>query len=100
LLADYSTLHRKNQVNPVEVKLERIVRQALDAVIIPGNIDVDVDLKSLTHHAMLDSEQIIQALTNLIKNAVEAMSEGGKLDISIIDKNGNVEFHISIPVQV
>ncbi len=86
---------RKNQVNPTEVKLERIVRHALDAIIIPENIEVEFDLDGMGHPtAMLDSEQIIQALTNLIKNAVEAMPQGGKLTISIKEENGNVEFRI------
>ncbi len=86
---------RKNQVNPAEIKLERLVRHSLDAVIIPGNIEVELDLDGLGQPtAMLDSEQIIQALTNLVKNAVEAMPEGGKLKVEIKDKNGNVEFHI------
>ena len=87
---------RKNQVNPAEVKLERIVKHALDAVIIPDSVDVELDLDGLNQPtAMLDSEQIIQAITNLVKNAVEAMPEGGKLSIGLQNSNGNVEFHIS-----
>ena len=86
---------RKNQVNPSEVKLERLINQALDAVIIPGNIDVELDMNGLSQpSAQLDTEQIIQALTNLVKNAVEAMPEGGKLRIETKYNGENVEFHI------
>lgn len=87
---------RKNQVNPVEVNIAGIVRQALDAVIIPDNIGVEFDDSGTGRKtAMLDAEQIIQALTNLFKNAVEAMTGGGKLKVEVRDDNENVAFHIS-----
>ena len=86
---------RKNQVNPAEVEIERLVKQALDAVIIPDNIRVGYDGSKGLKTAMLDAEQITQALTNLIKNAVEAMPEGGRLSIDIRGDNRNIEFHIS-----
>ena len=87
---------RKNQVNPAEVRLESLVRQALDAIIIPGNVEVEIDREELIHEkAELDAEQIIQALTNLFKNAVEAMPEGGRLKIEIRCDGKKAEFHIS-----
>ncbi len=87
---------RKNQVNPSEVNLERLVRQSLDALIIPDNIKVEIDVERLRQKtAQLDSEQIIQALTNLLKNAVEAMPDGGLLRVEITDDNDKVDFHIS-----
>jgi iron only hydrogenase large subunit-like protein len=87
---------RKNQVNPTEVNPARLVRQALDAIIIPTDIQVDFDMIALKHNkAWLDAEQIIQALTNLFKNAVEAMPEGGRLIIEIRQDEGNLQFHIT-----
>jgi signal transduction histidine kinase len=87
---------RKNQVNPVEVSLERILRQAMDAMIIPPNIQVDLDIESVRQDKVwLDAEQIIQALTNLFKNAIEAMQEGGTLRIMVMHDNSSVQFHIS-----
>ncbi|MFO7924797.1 MAG: [Fe-Fe] hydrogenase large subunit C-terminal domain-containing protein [Bacteroidales bacterium] len=87
---------RKNQVNPADVDLERLVRQALDAIIIPRNIKVEIDPDGINKKtARLDSEQIIQALTNLFKNALEAMPDGGELRVDIKDDNGKTEFHIS-----
>jgi iron only hydrogenase large subunit-like protein/nitrogen-specific signal transduction histidine kinase len=87
---------RTNQVHPVEVSLEKLVRQSLDAIIVPGNIGVEVDTKDLVQkNAELDAEQIIQALTNLLKNAVEAMPDGGKLQVVIRCDGKNAEFHIT-----
>ena len=87
---------RKNQVNPSEVSLKKLVKQALDAIIIPGNIEIEIDRKGLLYkNTELDAEQIIQALTNLFKNAVEAMPLGGRLKIVIKSDNKNTEFLIS-----
>jgi iron only hydrogenase large subunit-like protein/nitrogen-specific signal transduction histidine kinase len=87
---------RKNQVNPTGVNPARLVRQALDSIIIPSDVQVEFDTSSLKQNkTWLDAEQIIQALTNLFKNAVEAMPEGGKLIIEIRQDEGNLEFHIT-----
>ncbi|MFP4367931.1 MAG: [Fe-Fe] hydrogenase large subunit C-terminal domain-containing protein [bacterium] len=87
---------RKNQVNPVEVNLERVVKQALDAIIVPGNINVQIDKSNMDRgDAELDAEQIIQALTNLLKNAVEAMPDGGILKIEVRCDSKTAEFHVS-----
>jgi len=42
------------------------------------------------HDAMVDSEQMIQVLTNLIKNAIDAMPSGGIIDIILEDNLGDV----------
>ncbi len=45
------------------------------------NIQIETDLAPNLPPFSLDSEQIAQALGNLIKNAIEAMPDGGTLDI-------------------
>jgi signal transduction histidine kinase len=42
------------------------------------------------HDSMLDSEQMMQVLTNLIKNAVDALSKGGEINIDLEDNLGDV----------
>jgi iron only hydrogenase large subunit-like protein/nitrogen-specific signal transduction histidine kinase len=87
---------RKNQVYPTEVSIEKLVRQALDAIIIPGNIITETTREEvICENAYVDAEQVIQALTNLFKNAVEAMPDGGKLSIVMKNDCNRVEFRIS-----
>ena len=44
---------------------------------------------------MLDPEQMMQVLTNLIKNAIDAMPEGGTINIKLEDTLGDVIIIIS-----
>ena len=46
------------------------------------NIQIETNLASNLRPLSLDSEQITQALGNLIKNAIEAMPDGGTLNLS------------------
>ncbi len=86
---------RKNQVNASEVDISRLAKQSTDAVVIPDNIKVNIDRSKLNNPiASLDQEQMMQILTNLLKNAVDAMPEGGKLDIALEDTDRDVIFYI------
>ena len=55
-----------------------------------SRIQIETDLNPDLPHISVDPEQIAQVLQNLIKNAVEAMPDGGTLRISTepIDPNG------------
>lgn len=43
---------------------------------------------------MLDSEQMTQIITNLIKNAIDAMPDGGEIDVTLEDDSDNVTFYV------
>jgi len=87
---------RKNQVNSTQVDVVKMVQQGLDAVIIPEQVDVSVIFDDLRNRvAELDHEQMLQIFTNLYKNAVDAMPQGGKLTITLEDSDEEVRFCIS-----
>lgn len=87
---------RKNQVTRNQVDPVKLVEQSFDAVIVPENIQVNIHTESLTHRsAYLDQEQMTQIFTNLIKNGIDAMAQGGKLDIEIKEEGGNIVFVLS-----
>ena len=86
---------RKNQVSRHEVDPVDLIKQSFDALILPDNITVHIDSDNLKHRkAWLDQEQMTQIFSNLFKNAIDAMPEGGKLDITLAHKNEKICFTI------
>ncbi len=86
---------RKNQVNYSKINIIKLAEQCTDAVIIPKNIDIHIDSSELNDpFAMFDHEQMTQVLTNLIKNAIDAMPKGGKIEIKLEENTENVIFSI------
>jgi nitrogen-specific signal transduction histidine kinase len=86
---------RKNQVNLTETNIVNFTQHSLDSIIIPENVTVDLQSSLTNPYAFIDNDQWMQVLTNIEKNAIEAMPEGGKLTIALSESNGDVEFSIA-----
>ena len=86
---------RKNQVYLVETNMLTFIKKSLDSVIHPKSIEL-VFMHNLSNPmAFIDNDQMMQALTNLEKNAIEAMPTGGKLSIELTDNEAEVIIRIS-----
>lgn len=86
---------RKNQVNSEKINVVNLAEQSLQAVVIPKEINVKVDSEQITDaYAMIDHEQMTQVLTNLIKNAIDAMPDGGSINIKLEEENDHVIFKV------
>jgi nitrogen-specific signal transduction histidine kinase/iron only hydrogenase large subunit-like protein len=85
---------RKNQVNHQIVSIHDLVSHSLESVIIPERIKVKITDNTTDPEAMLDSEQMMQVLTNLVKNAIDAMPEEGEINILLEDSLSDV--HITV----
>ncbi len=74
---------RKNQVMYKESNLEEMMRISASSIIFPEIISYVLrnDLSKPT--AEIDLEQMVQVITNLLKNGVEAMPNGGALTASL-----------------
>lgn len=85
---------RKNQVNYQLTDVEEILRLSLDSVIKPDNISIQLQSELNDPFAELDQEQMIQVITNLVRNAFEAMPGGGVLQIRTHDNDKEVVFQV------
>ncbi|HSN50754.1 MAG TPA: [Fe-Fe] hydrogenase large subunit C-terminal domain-containing protein, partial [Bacteroidales bacterium] len=85
---------RKNQVNYQSVSIRDLADKSLESIIVPENVKISVSDMTTTPDAMLDIEQMTQVLTNLVKNAVDAMPGGGSIDVILEDTLGDVSIII------
>ena len=85
---------RKNQVKPEETNVVEFCKHSLHSVIVPANIITEFISEKEKIIAFIDKDQMMQVLTNLEKNAIDAMPEGGVLSIKIEDHD--IDFTIFI----
>jgi C4-dicarboxylate-specific signal transduction histidine kinase len=94
IVAGLLNFARKNQVNHQLVNIVDLVNHSLESLIVPETIKVEVQNKTTNAEAMLDLEQMMQVLTNLIKNAIDAMPGGGVINIILEDSLGDVSITV------
>jgi iron only hydrogenase large subunit-like protein len=81
IVAGLLNFARKNQVNHQLISIRELVDHSLESLVVPGNVKIAVSDKTTNPDAMLDNEQMTQVLTNLFKNAMDAMPQGGSINI-------------------
>ena len=90
-LLDYS---REIRLDFSECSPKTIINEALSLVEIPQHIKVLNEVEEKPK-IKVDTEKLKRAFINLIKNAVEAMPEGGTLTIKTRKLNNTIEFSFS-----
>jgi signal transduction histidine kinase/iron only hydrogenase large subunit-like protein len=85
---------RKNQVRAEETEIEKLVKDSLLSVIVPDNVRTEIVCKNPKIKVCVDYEQMIQMISNLVKNAIEAMPNGGKIEISISESPADVLINV------
>jgi len=66
-----------------------LVHQILRKYSVPASVNVKLDIPETLPPLRVDPQQIQQVLRNLISNAVEAMPEGGTLEISALENRAD-----------
>lgn len=86
---------RKNQVKYAPVDLVEMLRVSASSIIFPDNIRYRLVNHLSRPDAELDQEQMVQVVTNLLKNAIEAMPDGGEITVTLSEKNDWVIMEVS-----
>ena len=91
IITDLMDFSRVNPPNLAPSKLETVFDEALARLEVKGNVEVVKEFDSSLPEVAVDAEQLRRAFGNLIKNADEAMPEGGTLTVTSKAANGFVE---------
>jgi signal transduction histidine kinase len=77
-----------------KVNIRTLIDSSLDAVLLPNNIKVSIQApKNLNFN--LDQTKMMRVLSNLIKNSVEAIPDGGKIVVTA----GKIDEELTITVE-
>jgi signal transduction histidine kinase len=78
-----------------EVAVADLVEQVLRNYPVPGTVAIKVEISALLPRVRVDPRQIQQALHKLLSNAVDAMAEGGSLEIRAREHEGDVAIAVA-----
>ena len=90
IITDLLEYSREIRLETAETNTKSIVKDALSLVKFFKNIQV-LDFTSLDPKIVVDVEKIKRVFLNIIKNAVDAMPEGGTLTITSKESNGTLQ---------
>ncbi|MBI5744218.1 MAG: hypothetical protein HY952_06690 [Elusimicrobia bacterium] len=85
---------RKNKPFFRQTSLVKLIDTYFRTAPLPPTVRITVDRSGEDLQAEMDPDQIIQVLTNLITNALEAMSGGGSLTVRTFAEGNNVCFSV------
>ncbi|HNX43295.1 MAG TPA: [Fe-Fe] hydrogenase large subunit C-terminal domain-containing protein [Bacteroidales bacterium] len=86
---------RKNQVNIAETDVVKLAEHSINSVIVPTDVTLGLENHLRDRTAMLDFDQMTQVLTNLIKNSIEAMPDGGKITLGLTDTEDKIMIRVT-----
>ncbi len=86
---------RKNQVNHQFINIRKLTESSIAGVVFPENVKAVIEDRTTTPDASIDSEQMTQVLTNLFRNSIDAMPDGGTLTVTLEDTPSDVIFNIA-----
>lgn len=94
IVADLQDYARPLTPEVSAVELSEVIASVFKTVTVPENVKLVIDIK-IFEKLNTDPMFIRRALTNLVNNAVQAMPNGGKLEIASSEKNGKVYITVS-----
>jgi len=95
IVSDLKELSRPTKLQLAPTDPESLVDDVLRSVSIPPKIKVSKKVMGLARPIMADAHLIKRVLTNLVKNAVDAMPEGGTISVAIQFSETRVEIRVA-----
>lgn len=99
ILSDFIDFFCTNKPKVQEVLLDELIHRSLAECVVPASIPVSVELPERLPAVKVDPSQMRQVFQNLITNAVQAMSEGGALRVSVGGAGTTREWSLQNPKQ-
>ncbi len=98
LLSEFSRFARLPELNPEIEDINPVIESCVNFFHGHEKITFHIDLDRSLPRLNLDRVLIRQALTNIIQNAVDAVSEGGNIHVvsRMVEDNGRSSVHVSI----
>ena len=90
IVAGLLNFARKNQVNHQQISIRDLAERSIESLVVPQTVKITVTDMTTNPDAMIDIEQMTQVITNLIKNAIDAMPKGGSIDLVLEDTLGDI----------
>ncbi|MCW4049592.1 MAG: GAF domain-containing sensor histidine kinase [Candidatus Bathyarchaeota archaeon] len=94
ILEDLKQLTKPRQLNKTFTDPRKLITSILDTTLIPDDIKVISEYDNIQPFLM-DEIKLRRAIDNLIRNAVEAMPDGGKLKLRLLRDGDNTKFEVS-----
>jgi PAS domain S-box-containing protein len=82
IIADLQDYTKPLKPNKEKVNIEKVIEEALLIVPVPNNLQVSISIEEGFPQFTADFSMLKRALMNLIQNAVQAMANGGSLNIN------------------
>ncbi|MDD4928635.1 MAG: ATP-binding protein [Gallionella sp.] len=96
IVSDLLDSVRTRPPQPGAVGLAELVAQTLHKYTVPASVTVQLDIPTTLPALRVDAQQIQQVLRNLVSNGIEAMPDGGTLQISAVENKPDDTITVSL----
>jgi len=93
IISDLLGFARVNAPELNVVEINTLVEEAVSRSLVPDNVTIVTNLERDLPPLMAEADQLVQVFINLISNGIQAMPNGGTLEISSGTEDGVIAMH-------